>query len=308
MQIVLIQSPLPDDEVQRLIQEFPQYLFIASDEKQYHLLDDTLWEQVEILYGTKLSAQDLARAPRLRWIHAVRPNLSAFCLDEIEKRGNIIITRAKEENVSQIGEYVMGVILAFAKMLFDWYSIQKSPSSMWDHKLREMLWTLKGRLFLQIGLDAVGGEIASQAKHFGMTVWGVDFKRSFHPHCEQVLPIQSLHEALSRADIVSVALPRERQNRSWFGTAEFEKMKDDVILTVIGTPTVVDEEALVRAAACPGKFRGILLDVPEELPISPHSKLWGIPNLLITPEVAPKPRLFEKESFHLFRQNLRHYQ
>lgn len=308
MHIVLIQSPLSDTEIGSLIQEFPRYLFVAPSEKEYRSLQDAFWEQVEILYGTRLVEKDLERAPRLRWIHCPQSNLNALCLDQIEKRENILLTRSKEENNRQIGEYVIGAVLAFAKNLFGWYDARQNPHTVWDHKLRNTLLTLNRRVFLQIGLDTVGGEIARQASFFGMRVWGVDVKRTFHPHCEKVFPLEELGRILPDADLISVALPREKQALLSLGEGEFRAMKPGVILSVVGEYSMIDEQALVAAAATGEKFRGIILDASYQRPIPPSSKLWTLPNVLITPDVSPRPRISEKEALNLFRHNLRQYQ
>jgi phosphoglycerate dehydrogenase-like enzyme len=83
-------------------------------------------------------------------------------------------------------------------------------------------------------------------------------------------------------------------------------MKEDSILLSIGSSTVFDENALVQVAKT-GKFRGILLDAFYQMPIPATSPLWKIPNVIITPDVAQRPKSTQRQAFRLFLYNLRQY-
>ncbi|MGA8165125.1 MAG: NAD(P)-dependent oxidoreductase [Waddliaceae bacterium] len=306
MNIVLLQTRLSEEEIQVLIDDFPQYLFLSPSDATYKNLGKKEWGSIEVLYGSHFSQNELSMAHSLRWIHCPIPNLSALCLKDIQKQGNIIVTCTPEENIRQIGEYVMGGILAFAKNLFHWLEARKHPVILWDSKWRESMWTLNKRVFLQIGLGRVGVELARQAKQMEMQVWGVQEQRTFHAYCHKVFSFKELHSVLPAADVVSVALPRAKQQEPFLKKDILELMKDDSILVIIGAKALIDEEALIEAAATE-KYRGILWDAFYQMPVPPQSKLWNIPNLLITPEVAPRPKSTDKESYRNFRYNLRQY-
>ncbi|MCE5316094.1 MAG: hypothetical protein LLG04_01850 [Parachlamydia sp.] len=66
-------------------------------------------------------------------------------------------------------------------------------------------------------------------------------------------------------------------------------------------------EEVERFTACEMRVRGILLDASYQTPISAASPLWKIPNIIITPEVAPRPKLTERQAFRTFLYNLRQY-
>lgn len=307
MNIVLLQSKLTEDEIGKLINEFPQYIFLAPSEFSYKNLGQEEWSRIEVIYGNRLTAEELEKAHHLRWIHSPAPNLNPLCINEIAKKGNIIVTSTREENSYQIAEFVMAGILAFAKQLFQWEDADLNPAVLLDSKWRETMWTLKDRLLLQIGLGSVGTEVARMAKAMGMKVWGAKQNPSFHPHCKKVFPDDELHSILPTADVVCIALPRGKQKEFIFRKREFELMKEDSVLIVIGSKNLIDEADLVEVAGNGGKFRGILLDAYHQMPVPPGSKLWSVPNMIITPEVAPRPKSLEKESYHLFRFNLRQY-
>ena len=306
MNIVLLQEQLKLQEIDLLLKEFPQYLFLSLSESAYKRLTLEDWGRLEIIYGSRLNHEELRKAHQLRWIHCPGPHLNRLCLEDIEKQGNVLITNTANENVTQIGEYVMAGILAFAKNLFHWKEENLEPALLWDSKWRESMWSLKDKVLLQIGLGKVGGEIARKARQFDMKVWGVQQKRSFHPDCNKTFAFKSLHSLLPAVDVISLALPRGRDYIDLLGKEELELIKPGAILSLVGSSSLVNVEALSQIAAT-GKFRGILLDSFYQTPILAQSPLWKIPNMLITPEVSPRPKSTERQSFRTFLYNLRQY-
>lgn len=306
MNIVLLQARLNLEEIDLLLKEFPQYLFLSLSEASYKNLSPEHWSRVEIVYGNKLNPEDLEKAHQLRWIHSPQTLLNRISIEDIEKRGNILITNTVDENTFQIGEFVIGGILTFAKNLFRWKEAGEFPGLVWDSKWRDSMWTLKNRLHLQIGLSRIGTEITRRARQFDMRVWGIQETRSFHPHCQKTFSAKEMNSVLPAADVVCICHPRGKIYENWFQAEQLELMKNDSILVVIGGSNVVNEEALVKVSKT-GKLRGIILDAFYQNPIPPSSQLWQIPNMIITPEVSPRPKSTERQSFRIFLYNLRQY-
>lgn len=179
MNVILLQTHLLLHEIDLLLKEFPQYLFLSLSEVSYKNLTPDHWENIEVIFGSRLSEEELKKAQRLHWIHCPTTHLNRLCLQELEKRTKILVSNTQEENSLQIGEFVMSSVLAFAKNLFAWSEAQKNPSHVWDSKWRESMLSLPGKIFVQIGLSRPGIEIARHASHFGMKVWGVEEKGDF---------------------------------------------------------------------------------------------------------------------------------
>lgn len=308
MGTILLQTSLDPHSVALLRKEFPQYrlLYYQFASIQTSVSKGIDWSKVEIFYGNRFTSDQLLKADGLHWIHNPTPSFSRISLNEALERGNIIVTAAGDENVGPIGEFVMGAILNFSKHFFHWHDLMKTPNAVWDSTWRDSLWTLPEHTMLQIGLGQVGTEIARCAKQFGLEVWGMQEKRSFHPYCDKTFSLRELHTVLPAVDIVSIALPRDRPYPELFTKLELEMMKNDSILVVIGAHNVINEQALVSVGS-KGKFRGILLDTLYSPSISPSSPLWHVPHLLITPEIAARPRPSAKKGFHTFYYNLRQY-
>lgn len=306
MNTILLQTRLSSSEMDKLSKEFPHYNFLNFSESSYKNLTKDQWAQIEIILGNRLTSEEFLLAHQLRWIHSPTPYLNRLCLEEIEQKGNIIITTTKEEDIFQIGEFVIGGILAFAKNLFHWKEADHFPNVIWDSKWRDTMWSLKNRLFLQIGLGLIGTELTRRARQFDMKVFGVQKDRSFHPHCHRTFSIEEMDSLIDEADIISLALPRGKEYENWLQFDRLKHMKEDSILSIVGSHKIVNEDALDEIAKS-GKLRGILLDAFYQTPIHPQSKLWKIPNMLITPEVSSRPKSNKKIAFRIFRFNLRQY-
>jgi phosphoglycerate dehydrogenase-like enzyme len=69
---------------------------------------------------------------------------------------------------------------------------------------------------------------------------------------------------------------------------------------------VVDEKALVEALE-KKKIAGAGLDVFEEEPLSPKSKLWDLENVILTPHVGGSRQDYYQKVGHIFRMNLNRY-
>lgn len=307
MSTAIIQFPLNEQEIQQLQREFPLLTFAHFSKTTFTEIPEESWKTAEIFFGERLSKPNLEHAKDLRWIHVPSPLLQRLCLKDLEERGNVLISTTPEGNCTQIAEFVLASVLAFAKNLFHWKLADQSPLLLWDCKWRNSMWALKGKIFLQIGLNQAGLEIAKQAAHLGMKVWGVDKLLTMHPYCEKNFALSDLHSLLPEADIVSLTIPQGIDPLDCrIGNLELNLMKTDSILCILGNSHHIDDVTL-HELSCGGKFRGILLDAYYQTTISPKSQLWHVPNLIITPGVAPRPKAPDRDAFKIFRINLRKY-
>jgi phosphoglycerate dehydrogenase-like enzyme len=306
MNIILLQSKLKLEDIDKLLNEFPQFLFLSLTEEACHQLSHEQWSRVEILYGNHLSKEELSHAHQLKWLHLTSDDHRHISLDAIKAKGNILITDTLPPNTDQLAEFVVATIYSFAKNLPHWHEAAQFPGLIWDCKWKETMWNIHDCTLLQIGLNSLGTEIAKQCRHLGMNVWGVQEKRTFHPYCQKTVSINNLHSVLPRMDIVIISLPKGREYKNAFGKAEFELMKKDAVLVVVGNNKAVDEQALI-ATLNQGKLRGVLIDSYQGTPLATSSLLWRRPNVVITPDISSNPDNAATQSFQTFRYNMRQY-
>ena len=83
-------------------------------------------------------------------------------------------------------------------------------------------------------------------------------------------------------------------------------LKPGAILANMARGKLVVEDDLVAALES-GHLGGACLDVAAEEPLPPTSKLWNLPNVIITPHVAGQSRWRIDNMTDFFCENLRRY-
>jgi D-3-phosphoglycerate dehydrogenase len=122
----------------------------------------------------------------------------------------------------------------------------------------------------------------------------------------ELWPADRLHDLLAAADIVILCLPLNAQTKWMFGREEFAAMKPGAIFLNMARGRLVVEEALVEALLS-GHLYAAGADVAAEEPLPPDSKLWELPNMLLTPHVAGQSARRSDSMTDFFCDNLRRY-
>jgi D-3-phosphoglycerate dehydrogenase len=81
--------------------------------------------------------------------------------------------------------------------------------------------------------------------------------------------------------------------------------KGSLLVNVARGPLVVERDLV--AAIESGHLGGAALDVTEEEPLSPSSRLWDLPGVIITPHVAGQSARRIDKMTDFFCENLRRY-
>ena len=138
-----------------------------------------------------------------------------------------------------------------------------------------------------VGLGAIGEAVARRAQGFGMTV--LYYSRTRKPHSEQALGVRwtpDLKQLLRDSDFVSVHVPLSDETRGIVGEAELAEMKPHAFLVNTSRGPTVDSKALY-AVLSSGAIAGAALDVTDPEPLPADDPLMTLPNVVITPHIAP---------------------
>ena len=84
-------------------------------------------------------------------------------------------------------------------------------------------------------------------------------------------------------------------------------MKPGALLVNVARGPLVVTDDLV-AALERGRIAGAVMDVTEPEPLPPESRLWDLPNVIITPHVGGQSSWRIDNMTHLFCRNLRRWQ
>jgi phosphoglycerate dehydrogenase-like enzyme len=210
-----------------------------------------------------------------------------------------------------VAEHVMALIFALAKKIPQAALFQQKH--FWG---QEAIWKegahpreVAGATLGLIGVGSIGRRVAQMASALGMRVLAVrEHAEKERPEgVEEVFTTRALDEMLQQSDYVVVAAPLVAATQGLIDAGRLAAMKPEACLINVGRGAQVDEAALVEALRA-RRIAGAALDVFEREPLPPHSPLWGLENLLITPHTAGLTEKLWRRHYELLSENLRRYQ
>ncbi|WP_195180077.1 hydroxyacid dehydrogenase [Mesorhizobium sp. INR15] len=265
-------------------------LFSARDDVTFEVLTDTSADAIAARVGdvdaitirdAPLPATALAGARNLKVIsrHGVGyDNIPvAFC----SERG-IPVTIIGDVNAVSVAEHTLFLMLAVAKngARFD------RAVRAGDFGIRTRLATveLRGKALLLVGYGRIGQEFATRARPFGMSITAYDpfVERDRFP---DVLFFDSLQEALSKADVVSLHVPLGEKTRNLIDADALTQMKPGSILLNAARGGIVHEPSLI-AALDAGHLHGAGLDVFAREPLPAGDPLLAREDIVFSPHCA----------------------
>ena len=271
-----------------------------------------LLDRAEVLFGVPDdSAEGLAEAvnglPGLRWVHAT----SAGAGEQVRKAGlpaealeRVVVTTSSGVHAVPLAEFAVFGLLAVAKDLPRILADQRARA--WP-EVREPFRELSAQTLFLVGLGEIGREVARLGKALGMRTVG--FRRSQGPPPEWVDEVhgpERLAELAGRADAMVVSLPMTDQTAGLIDRATIERLPAGCIFVNVGRGGVVDEPALVDALR-ERRIAGAVLDVFATEPLPADSRLWTLPNVLVTPHAAALSARENERIAELFVDNLHRY-
>ena len=190
------------------------------------------------------------------------------------------LTHAAGVLAPYLAETVTGAMLAWNGHLFRYRDQQED--ALW----RQLPFApLRDRTLLVVGVGAIGGCVAANARSLGMRVLGAT--RSGVPvrDVDRMYRLDDLHEALPEADYISVHLRLNDDTRGFMDERRLVAAKPGAFFINTSRGAVVDEDALVESLRS-GRLSGAYLDVFQQEPLPASHPLWQMDNVLITPHAA----------------------
>ena len=249
-----------------------------------------------------------ARAPRLKWVHALPAGASNFLGTDLWKSDVVLTTSRGLTNRRAMAEYVLAAFLHFCRG-FHW-SYREKIAQRFDHRIYDPI-VVRDKTVCIVGAGGIGREIAALCAAAGMRVLGtrrqISAGASLPPNFARLEPASALHDLLRESDFVVVSCPWTPETTHLIGADAFAAMKPGTVLVNLARGEIVDEKAL-KAALRAGKLRGVALDVYDgEFERAPDSELWCDERVLITPHVSAMTDVSEHRGLRLFCENLERY-
>ena len=245
----------------------------------------------------------LQRGTRLRWIACPQAGPQAGYYHQALIDSDVVVTNTREIYNDHISAHIMAFVLAFARG-FQVYLPQQLHSD-WTQDAPAV--HLPDATAVIVGVGGIGAEAARLCSEFGMTVLGVDPRRTEAlPGVAELHRPDALHSILPRGDFVIVTVPETPETRGMFGSVEFELMNQGAFFINIGRGSTVILDDLV-AALRQGHIAGAGLDVFQMEPLPTDHPLWRMPGVLITPHVAGTGPYLQERRTELFIDNCRRF-
>jgi phosphoglycerate dehydrogenase-like enzyme len=237
----------------------------------------------------------------LRWIHTSSIGVDALLTGAIIDSG-VVVTNSRGVFERPMAEWVLGVLLLFAKDLRRTLDLQKE--ARWLHRESE---TIAGRRVLLLGPGAVGQETAALLRAAGMSVDVVGRRaRDNDPVLGTVHRIDELDRLLPQADAVVLALPLTEATRGILDAERLARTRRGVRVVNVGRGALVDEGALIDALR-DGHVSAAALDVFAREPLPPDHPFWAMDNVLVSPHMSADAVGWREAVVDGFAGNLRRW-
>ena len=163
----------------------------------------------------------------------------------------MLVVNAPTSNIHSAAEHALALLLAAARQI---------PAA--DATLREHTWKrskfsgteIYGKTVGVVGLGRIGQLVAQRLAAFGTHVIAYDPYVSAARAAQLGIELLTLDELLSRADFISVHLPKTPETAGLIGKEALAKTKPGVIIVNAARGGLIDEQALAEAVsvrACP---------------------------------------------------------
>jgi len=138
----------------------------------------------------------------------------------------------------------------------------------------------------------------------GHKIIGMNRKGGAVDGCSKVNTVEKIDSSLPEADILYLAMPETPGTKNLISRKRLDLLRSSCGIVNIGRQSTMDYDALCEKLKA-NKIAGSILDVFSPEPIELNSKLWEVPNLIITPHVsADDGESYVRLTLDLFIKNL----
>ncbi len=234
---------------------------------------------INIRAYTRFDAELLAALPELRIISILGTGTDNVDLEAATRHG-VVVTNTPGASTVSVAELAFALMLAAARRV-----------ALADRAVRAGSWRhvegveLRGKTLGIVGLGAIGREVASIGRAFGMKVvaW------SLTPDPERARQVGAalvgFEELLRTSDVVSLHLRASAKTAGLIGARELAMMKPGAILVNTARGSLVDEQALADALTS-GRLGAAGLDAFAQEPLPSDSPLVRVENIVLSPHVG----------------------
>jgi D-3-phosphoglycerate dehydrogenase / 2-oxoglutarate reductase len=230
--------------------------------------------------ATTVDTEVLAAAPKLKIVARAGVGLDNVDVDAATERG-VLVVNAPTSNIHSAAEHALALLLAAARQ------ITAADASLRTHEWKRSSFSgteIFGKTVGVVGLGRIGQLVGQRLTAFGAYVIAYDPYVSPARAAQLGIELVSLDELLTRADFISVHLPKTPETAGLIDKEALAKTKPGVIIVNAARGGLVDETALAEAVAS-GHVRAAGIDVFSSEPCT-DSPLFDLPQVVVTPHLG----------------------
>ncbi|HJO95977.1 MAG TPA: D-2-hydroxyacid dehydrogenase [Victivallales bacterium] len=269
----------------------PDLKLVSLDSADY---SNDIIQKINIILGEPGKiAKVLNHTDKLKWVQSSFAGVESLCKPGLKI--NYTLTGVKEVFGPLISEYVFAYILAFERNLFELKSNQSN--FIWENLPYRSIAGIKIGI---CGLGSIGKHVAKTASYFKMNVTGLKRITGNVENVEQVYALSDLSKFVSKLDYLVITLPCTPATKHLINNHILSNMKKSAVIINVGRGSSIVEADLITALQNK-MLRAAVLDVFEYEPLSVHSPLWKMENVIITPHNSA--RSFPVDIADIFEDN-----
>ncbi|MDR3258082.1 MAG: hydroxyacid dehydrogenase [Fusobacteriaceae bacterium] len=266
-------------------------LSILGDKVKKAIVNDSIpdtfvdeWKDANgiIIWGGKVGKNDIENAPNLEVIATVGVGYDNVDVDAATKHG-IPVCISAGANARAVAEITIGLLLAVDRRIVEEHAATRAGTALRFGGHPELSFELYEKTMGLIGLGNIGKLVGKMAEAFGMKVIGYDpyvtrddiekLGWTYYENCDDVL---------KNADVVSIHVPKLPSTTNFITMRELKLMKNTAVILNTARGGIINENDLADALNN-DIIAGAALDVFENEPPSPDSKLLHAKNLVCAP-------------------------
>ena len=318
---VIITIKFSKDILNRFESISPRLKLHVHPARQLSDIPNKAWKNAEVLYTTNILPQ-AGSETKIRWIQSHFAGVDALIKHPfLQENPEITVTSTRGIHATNIGEYVLGMILMLGHHFPEMMADQRAKEWAEDRFERYLPLELRDSTVGILGYGSIGREVARLCKAFGAKVLATkhDLKTLEHdgyriegtgdPEGEifdRLYPSEATAFMVKECDFVVVTLPLTEQTRGSIDERVIGAMKPNAYLINVGRGGIVNEEALLEALE-EGTIAGAAMDVFATEPLPPNHPLWSAPNFIVTPHLSGNTSDYNEKAAAVFEENLRRY-
>ena len=244
---------------------------------------------------------EVVRRGRLKWIQSSAAGMD-HCLVPSVIESSIDVTSASGVLSDQVAEHTIALVTGWCRGLPTFFRAQAKREFI-RRPTRDLTRSTVGI----VGLGGVGRRLTQLLRPFETRILATDMFPVDKPETvDELWAAERLDDLLPVADFLVLCLPLNESTRGMIDAAVISKMKPGALLANVARGPLVVTDDMVAALES-GHLAGAVMDVTDPEPLPADSRLWDMPNVIITPHVGGQSSWRIDNMTDMFCQNLQRH-